>query len=128
MTTGGRGGVWVLVVALLSALAWAGVGDGTWRAKVPEKARARENPLAADPTAARAGAKLFHEHCASCHGSDAAGKDKKPPLTSERVQAATAGELEWLLKNGSMKNGMPSWSKLPEPQRWQIVAYLKTLK
>ena len=54
---------------------------------------------------------------------------REPPnLHSERVRAATPGELEWLLKNGSMKNGMPSWSRLPEQQRWQIVAFLKSLQ
>jgi mono/diheme cytochrome c family protein len=26
-----------------------------------------------------------------------------------------------------MKNGMPSWSRLPEQQRWQIVSYVKSL-
>ena len=52
-------------------------------------------------------------------------KDKRPSLHSERVRAATPGELEWLLKNGSMKNGMPSWSRLPEQQRWQIVSFLE---
>ena len=41
---------------------------------------------------------------------------------------ANPGELEWLLKNGSMKNGMPSWSRLPEQQRWRIVAFLKSLQ
>ena len=46
----------------------------------------------------------------------------------------TYGELEphlhqeWLLTNGSMKNGMPSWSRLPEQQRWQIVSFLKSLQ
>jgi hypothetical protein len=52
----------------------------------------------------------------------------RPNLHSERVRAATPGELEWLLKNGSMRNGMPSWSRLPEQQRWQIVAFLKSLQ
>jgi hypothetical protein len=36
--------------------------------------------------------------------------------------------LQWLLTNGSMKNGMPSWSRLPEPQRWQIITFLKSLQ
>jgi mono/diheme cytochrome c family protein len=26
-----------------------------------------------------------------------------------------------------VRSGMPVWSKLPEPQRWQIVTYVKTL-
>jgi mono/diheme cytochrome c family protein len=71
---------------------------------------------------------MFQQHCASCHGKDAEGKGKKPRLRSERVAAATPGELQWLLKNGSLAAGMPSWSRLPEEQRWQIVTYVKSLQ
>jgi len=106
----------------------AGVGDGTWMQKVPEKQRQRQSPFDSDPRAIAAGAKLFHQNCASCHGDAATGKEKRPNLRSDRIRAATAGELEWLLNNGSLKNGMPSWSRLPEPQRWQLVAYLKSLE
>ncbi|HEU4415523.1 MAG TPA: cytochrome c [Candidatus Angelobacter sp.] len=106
----------------------AAVGDGAWKSKVPEKERARENPYDGQSNAIAVGAKLFRQNCASCHGGEATGSDKKPTLHSDRVRNATPGELEWLLKNGSMKNGMPSWSRLPEQQRWQIVSYLKSLQ
>ncbi len=129
MKTGGRSGRRGLFVFLLaSTVALAGVGDGAWLAKVPEKDRAKPNPMASDPTAVAAGAKLFKQNCEKCHGAEGVGTEKKPPLNSERVRQATPGELFWLLKNGSLKNGMPSWTRLPEEQRWQIVAYLKTLK
>ncbi|HET9838005.1 MAG TPA: c-type cytochrome [Candidatus Angelobacter sp.] len=115
---------------LLSAtvLFAAAAGDGAWKSRVPEKERARENPYDTQANAIAAGAKLFRQNCSSCHGSEATGKDKKPDLHTDRVRTATPGELEWLLKNGSMKNGMPSWSRLPEQQRWQIVSYLKSLQ
>ncbi len=106
---------------------WAGVNDGLWIVKVPEKDRVRQNPFDQDPSAIAAGAKLFRQNCAQCHGSEALGTDKRPNLHSDRIRKATPGELEWLLKNGSMKNGMPSWSKLPEQQRWQLVRFLKSL-
>src|SRR5690349_146529 len=106
----------------------AKVGDGSWLMKVPEAARVRPNPLATDPESAAAGAKLFQQNCASCHGKTAQGRNKHPNLHSERLKGATPGELEWLLKNGSLKNGMPSWSRLPEAQRWQLVTYLKSLE
>lgn len=127
MKTGGRRGG-VLVLLLATTLAVAGVGDGAWMTKVPEKERAKPNPMAADPTAVGAGAKLFKQNCEKCHGAEGLGTAQHPPLNTERVQQATPGELAWLLKNGSLKNGMPSWTRLPEEQRWQIVAYLKTLK
>jgi mono/diheme cytochrome c family protein len=106
----------------------ASIGDGAWKAKVPEKDRARENPYDTQANAIAAGAKLFRQNCASCHGQEGTGTEKKPSLHTDRVRNSTPGELEWLLKNGSMKNGMPSWSRLPEQQRWQIVSYLKSLQ
>jgi hypothetical protein len=45
----------------------------------------------------------------------------------KEVQQATPGTLFWILTNGVVRRGMPVWSKLPEPQRWQIVTYLKSL-
>lgn len=119
----------ILTILLLASVSfvWAATGNGAWLKSVPEKDRVRTNPLAGDPEAQAAGAKLFRQHCTSCHGEDANGKGKKPGLRSEHVRGATEGELQWLLTNGSLKNGMPSWSRLPEAQRWQIVSYLKTL-
>jgi mono/diheme cytochrome c family protein len=35
--------------------------------------------------------------------------------------------LYYILTNGVVRKGMPVWSKLPEPQRWQLVSYLKSL-
>jgi mono/diheme cytochrome c family protein len=96
-------------------------------AKVPEKARARVNPLDRDPDAPLAGRNLFAQHCAECHGASAEGQRKAPNLHAEEVQTATPGTLFWILTNGVVRRGMPVWSKLPEPQRWQIVAFLKSL-
>ena len=118
----------LLSLVIVPALLFATVGDGMWMIKVPDKARAKQNPFAGEATAVAAGAKLYRQNCASCHGDNATGMDHHPSLHSERVRAASPGELEWLLKNGSMRNGMPSWSRLPEQQRWQIVSYLKSLQ
>jgi len=96
-------------------------------AKVPEKARAKSNPLTEDPDAPLAGRKLFEQHCAECHGNAAEGGKKAPSLRAEEVQQATPGTLFWILTNGVVRRGMPVWSKLPEAQRWQIVTYLKSL-
>src|SRR5215467_12846011 len=123
---------WLVVAGfLLSAtflVAGGSVGDGAWKAKVPERDRTRQNPFDEQSDAIAAGAKLFRQNCASCHGSDGVGTTRKPNLHTDRIRTSTPGELEWLLKNGSMRNGMPSCSRLPEPQRWQIVSYLKSLQ
>ncbi len=99
----------------------------SWMAKVPANARSNPNPYAADPNALLAGAKLFEQHCAQCHGANAEGR-KGPNLHSDLIRQATPGEIEWLIKNGVLRRGMPSWSRLPQQQRWQIVTYLKSLK
>jgi mono/diheme cytochrome c family protein len=96
-------------------------------AKAPEKARAKRNPMATDPDAIAAGANLFDQHCAECHGDAGEGSRKGPSLLKEPVQTATPGALFWLLTNGVVRRGMPVWSKLPEPQRWQLVTYIKSL-
>jgi mono/diheme cytochrome c family protein len=122
--------LFLLLLSLIigPALLFAAAGDGLWMIKVPDKARTKQNPFAGEAAAVAAGAKLYRQNCASCHGGDASGMDSRPSLHSERVRAASPGELEWLLNNGSMRNGMPSWSRLPEQQRWQIVSYLKSLQ
>src|SRR5277367_1433454 len=94
--------------------------DGSWLKHVPEKARGKTNPYAGRPDAVEAGSRVFADHCAKCHGADALGLDKRPSLRSDRVQHATDCEIAWLLKNGNLAGGMPSWSALPEPTRWQI--------
>jgi mono/diheme cytochrome c family protein len=95
--------------------------------QVPEAARGRANPLVNDPEAVAAGRKLYTRHCAECHGANAEGGRKAPTLRVPEVQNATAGALFWVMTNGAVRSGMPVWSKLPEPQRWQIVTYVKTL-
>jgi mono/diheme cytochrome c family protein len=97
-------------------------------AKVPEKARVRRNPLESDPDAVAAGRKLFERHCAECHGKTAEGGMKAPSLRAEEVRQATDGTIFWVLTNGVVRRGMPVWSKLPEPERWQIVTFIKSLK
>jgi mono/diheme cytochrome c family protein len=95
--------------------------------KAPPKATARRNPLASDPDAVAAGSKLFAQHCAECHGDMADGGKKGPSLLAPEVHEATPGTLFWLLTNGVVRRGMPVWSKLPEPQRWQLVSFIKAL-
>jgi len=96
-------------------------------AKAPEKYRNRPNPLANDPEAPAAGKVLFEEHCEDCHGVGANGGRKAPSLRAKEVQEAAPGAIFWILTNGVVRKKMPVWSKLPEPERWQLVSYIKSL-
>ena len=95
--------------------------------KAPEKYRAKPNPLAKDKDSIPAGKILFEEHCAECHGETASGTKKAPSLRAQEVQTAAPGALFWILSNGIVRKGMPVWSKLPEPQRWQLVSFIQSL-
>jgi mono/diheme cytochrome c family protein len=96
--------------------------------KAPDKARARQNPLEKDPEAVAAGRILFEQRCAECHGDNAEGSKRGPSLRAAEVQNAEPGAIFWILTNGVVRKGMPVWSKLPEPQRWQLVSYIKSLR
>jgi cytochrome c oxidase cbb3-type subunit 2 len=96
--------------------------------QVPGRARPKCNPLANDARATVAGRKLFQQHCAQCHGKAAEGRGKAPALISAEMMVATPGEIYWVITNGVVRRGMPTWSRIPELQRWQIVTYLESLK
>jgi len=111
----------------LFALSVCVAANGSWLKHVPDADRRKVNPYAGQPDAIAAGAKMFADHCAQCHGPDARGHGKRPSLRSGRVQSATDGEIFWLLRNGNLTRGMPDWSFIPGPSRWQIIAYVKSL-
>lgn len=97
-----------------------------WLKRVPAQVRAQVNPYRGQQRNTAAGARMYADYCARCHGADLQGTRGKPSLRSEVVQQATDGELFWLLKNGDLRHGMPSWSSLPEAERWQILAFVKS--
>jgi mono/diheme cytochrome c family protein len=120
---------WVLPVILLLALAAFGVANGAWLKSVPARDHEKTNPFRGQPDAIAAGRRIFLDRCSKCHGENAEGNKKHPPLKSQRVQQeASEGDLHWLLVNGNMRRGMPSWAKLPDQQLWQLIAYLKSLQ
>lgn len=117
------------VLILVPVLIGFAASNGAWMEKVPAHEHEKLNPFRDQPNAVQAGQRVFHDHCAHCHGEDGQGTKKRPSLRTERVQQqATDGDLHWLLVNGSMKSGMPSWSKLGDPQIWQVITYVKSLR
>jgi mono/diheme cytochrome c family protein len=113
--------------SLLLGASVSGAADLGWMKHISEADRVRTNPYAKQADAIAGGSRLFLDHCAQCHGENALGRGKKPSLRTQEVQQAADGEIFSLLKNGYLSKGMPSWSSLPEPSRWQIIAYVKSL-
>lgn len=115
-----------ILFAILAAVAVA--ASSQWD-RVPVKDHARTNPLAGNAEATTSGALVYREHCQQCHQVNAEGDGRKhPSLHSSQVRAATDGDLEWFLRQGDLRHGMPSWSSLPQAQRWQVIAYLRSIQ
>jgi mono/diheme cytochrome c family protein len=123
----GKGSLCAALLSVFAVFLCVAASDGAWLKDVPDVDRQKVNPYAGQKDAIAAGNRIFLDKCAKCHGDDGTGRKKKPSLRTDRVQHATDGEIFWLLKNGSLKHGMPSWSSMPEPMRWQVITFVKSL-
>jgi mono/diheme cytochrome c family protein len=113
----------IRVACFIVALASASGESPVHRA--PAKTANTTNPFESNAKARRAGAKLYGRECAECHGSNREGGKKAPSLNQAEVTQASPGALFWVLRNGSLRRGMPSFAHLPESQRWQIITFLR---
>lgn len=104
---------------------------------------AREAPpgFLSDPANRAAGAALFADKCASCHGSPDEGRSPRtdffrpaaPDFSENRYREADPAYLFWRISEGktvepflSRGSVMPAWGRhLDERQIWQLVAYLQ---
>ncbi len=118
----------VLWIAWSAAVAVAAVSHSHWE-RIPAKDHTRPNPLAGQAESIAAGALVYQEHCQQCHKANAEGDGRKhPALRSQSIRTASDGDLEWFLRQGDLRHGMPSWSSLPQAQRWQVIAYLRSIQ
>ena len=117
----------VLAVATAAAVAQnlAYRQDPDWQA--PPDAASKPNPLSGRPELAAGGRKLYKRHCATCHDEDGKGIKNAADLQLDVVQQQSDGSLYWKITNGNSRRGMPSFSSIPEMQRWQIVLHLRAL-
>jgi len=87
-------------------------------------------PVSADETNLIAGAQLYREYCAVCHGltglpetAITRGMFPKPPqfFQGHGVTDDPVGETYWVVKNGIRLTGMPAFGpSLSEQQLWQV--------
>jgi mono/diheme cytochrome c family protein len=99
--------------------------DTSWVA--PAADTERSNPLAQRRDAIAGGAKVYRQRCSTCHGDDGHGTPKAPDLSAADVQAQSDGAMFWKITSGNTHAGMPTFSFLPELQRWQLVLQLRAL-
>ncbi len=118
-----------LMGAMICAMELVAQGGGrSPLEQVPSGLASRSNPFTGSSDARRAGAKLYRRECAACHGANREGVGKKPPLNGTGVHSAPPAALFYILRNGSIHSGMPSFAHLPEAQRWQIITFLLETK
>lgn len=99
---------------------------------VPEPYRAMQSPFApADAAAVAAGQQIAEQRCIACHAADFKGRQLGSVRSADLTQSATTRSeqfLLWAVSEGSGR-GMPTWkSELSEQERWQVVAFIKSLE
>ncbi|HET9122980.1 MAG TPA: cytochrome c [Acidiferrobacteraceae bacterium] len=106
------------------------------RATLRREAPKGPDPVAATPANLIAGARLFGQHCAICHGTAegaasaspvAKGEYPKPPqLATDGVEDDPPGYSFWKIRHGIRLTGMPSFKgTLNDHQIWTIALFLQ---
>lgn len=109
-----------------------GLAAEEWKA--PADAAAAANPVATSPAVLEAGKALYVQNCLSCHGATGKGDGeaaaymtpRPASLGSPAIASQSDGTFFWKISTG--RGLMPPWKPvLTDEQRWQVVAYLRTL-
>ncbi len=109
--------LWLAVSLLLSGWASAAVAQTT-----PPK-----NPYTSQDDL-DAGARLYRPLCAGCHGLDAGGAPGEgPDIRMGSPGRRTDAEVYDTIRDGITGTSMPGWN-FSEKERWQVVAYLRSLQ
>jgi len=105
------------------------LANGALHARI-EREAPKMAPLAADEANLVAGAQIYHDDCAICHGTPGAGQTEiamgmfpKPPqlFRGKGVTDDPPGETYWKVAHGIRLTGMPSFSDtLTDTQMWQV--------
>lgn len=110
---------------------FASIGLHAYLARLPHP----DSPVTADEGNLAAGAKIYVENCAVCHGlpgqpptAIAAGMFPKPPelLHGKGVTDDDAWETYWKVKSGIRMSGMPAFQgRMTENEMWQVSVLVK---
>jgi mono/diheme cytochrome c family protein len=105
--------------------------------ELPAEYAGKTNPHGVDGGAVRAGATLFQENCAMCHGAGADGRGPAsvglvPPPADFRGSDVLARHsdayLFFRVSEGKPGTAMPSFhGALGERERWSVIAYLRSI-
>ena len=95
-----------------------------------------KNPIAANDENLVAGAKLYIDHCAGCHGvpsnpDSQFGRSFYPTVPAFFKDSPDMPDNQnfYIIQHGIRWTGMPGWSKtLNETQTWQLVTFLGNIE
>ena len=129
----------VVALGTTALAAWLAVSalGGPAGEGVPAAYAGRINPRAGDAAAIAAGAAVFRDNCASCHGLR--GDGRGPAATgltpaparfrgSDLLGHHSDAYLFYRISAGKPGTAMPSFhGALGEDERWAVIAFLRTL-
>jgi thiosulfate dehydrogenase len=95
-----------------------------------------KNPIPASEENLVAGARLYVDHCAGCHGvpsnpESQFGKSFNPPVPAFFKDAPDMPENQnfYIIQHGIRWTGMPFWNRtLSDAQTWQLVTFLSNIQ
>jgi mono/diheme cytochrome c family protein len=106
--------------------------DASTERNAPEQ----KNPVPTDEADLVAGAQLYLNHCAGCHGLPANpetqfGRSFNPPVPAFFKEPPDMPENQnyYIIQHGIRWSGMPAWNKtLNDGQIWQLVTFLSNVQ
>ncbi|MDQ8154378.1 MAG: cytochrome c [Gemmatimonadota bacterium] len=91
------------------------------------------NPVAADSASLKRGRVYYQINCAVCHGHAGKGDGTATklgmvpmPLVSDRAKNFTDGYIWGMIRNG--RGLMPSYNRIEEMDRWDVVNYIRAVQ
>ena len=126
----------VATAAVAAVVTWRLVAAPSVREDLPPEFAGKHTPLDGAEAVA-AGARVFRDNCASCHGDDADGhgpasRGLTPPPANFRGGPVLAQHsdayLFYRVTTGKPGTAMPSFhGALGDTEKWQVIAYLRSL-
>ena len=112
------------------------VGPAFTQQELTTVAAALPNPLPASAEVVARGKYVYQNHCVACHGAQGEGNGPvvgpgkfpfAPSVVTPTAQAYSDGYLYGITRVG--RGLMPAYgSRIPEPERWALVHYLRVLQ
>jgi mono/diheme cytochrome c family protein len=105
-------------------------------AATERRAPAQQNPVPATDGNLVAGAKLYVEHCAGCHGLPSNPESKfsrafNPPTPGffKRAPDMPDNQNFYITQHGIRWTGMPAWGRvLTDEEMWKIVTFMSKIE